>query len=487
MRCAALAMALRSAGWRTGVASRLGTTSTVPALACAVGDCVELVGDPSREAAEMEAVWPDGVDLLVVDHYGHSADFERMCRPWARRILAIDDLADRPHDCDMLLDQNLGRERHHYASLVPEDCQLLLGPKYGLLRPQFCASRAVALVRRRLSRTPTRVLVCFGSTDPQNATQDALCAIEESGLDLTVDVVLGAESAHSASVRTKAAAASIPVTVHTDVTDMAGLMIDADVAIGAAGVSSWERCCCGLPALVLTLADNQNDVAEGLAQAGAAMHLGGHSRDTRERIVKALVDLHGAPRNLREMADNASRICDGRGVQRTQIALLGGETARDGLNVGVRLIEPCDRELTFAWQSKLETRRFFRVPERPTWAEHSAWLDRVLADTSGFALVILHGCEPSGIVRLDRIDQEDAFEVSIYIDPAKYRRGLGRAGLALARALVPGVRLHATMLPENEASHRLFRSAGYRLVSTTLWADHPSGAADERVPRSREK
>ena len=487
MRCAALAMALRSSGWRIGAAWRPGTTSTVPFLASAVEDSVELVGEPNREAAEMEGAWPDGVDLLVVDHYERGAEFEQACRPWTQRILVIDDLASRPHDCDVLLDQTLGRERRHYAGLLPEDCQLLLGPRFALLRPQFCASRAKALAQRRLCRTLSRVLVCFGSTDPDNATLDALRAIEESGLDLSVDIVLGAESAHSDSVRARAAAASIPVKVHVDVTDMAVLMAHADIAIGAAGVSSWERCCCSLPTLVLTLAENQTDVADELAQAGAVVNLGMHSRRTRERIVKALIDLHDAPCSFREMADKASRICDGRGVQRTQVELLGRETARDGLEVGLRLIESDDRQVTFAWQSMPETRRFSLNSERPSWAEHSAWFEGVLASPTDFTLVILHGREPSGIVRLDRIGQKDAFEVSIYVVPAKYRRGLGRAGLVLARALVPGARLHATVLPENEASQRLFRSVGYRVVSTTLLVDDPTDGPDRRGPHTREE
>ena len=136
MRCAALATALRLLGWRVGVASRSGAKLMVPALASEVDDYVEFAGVAgSREVAEMKGVWPDGVDLLVVDHYEHGANFEQDCLRWARRILAIDDLADRLHDCNFLLNQNPGSASRACATPIPsplrESCTVCVVEQQG--------------------------------------------------------------------------------------------------------------------------------------------------------------------------------------------------------------------------------------------------------------------------------------------------------------------------------------------------------------------
>jgi UDP-2,4-diacetamido-2,4,6-trideoxy-beta-L-altropyranose hydrolase len=268
---------------------------------------------PSGEVAAMQARWPAGAALLVVDHYRRDATFETPLRPWAGRILAIDDLAYRPHDCDLLLDATLGRKPERYGGgAVPEGCRLLLGPVYALLKPDFAAARTASIGRRR---TPVlrRVLVSFGSTDPVDATGACLEALALSGLAFDIDVVLGSAAPRLARVRQRVA--KMPrARLHVETDNMAALMAAADIALGAAGGTSWERCCLGLPAFVAILAENQIGNAAALALCGAARVAGRWQPSLGQVMVREL-GLMTAER-LGPMAAAAAAVCDGSGIFR---------------------------------------------------------------------------------------------------------------------------------------------------------------------------
>lgn len=282
MRCLTLADALAAAGWRCEFVVGEDSVATVPSLK---QSSFPVQGDLSAIGA---------ADLLVVDHYDLDARFESQCRPWAQRILVIDDLADRPHDCDGLLDQTFGRNAADYRSRVPASSDLLVGTQYALLRPEFAQRREEAL-RRREGRALNRLFISFGGTDPFRLGERAIQAIQASRQsDCRVDRVDG---------RTSAAA-------------MADLMDEADLALGAAGTTSWERCCLGLPTLIVITADNQRLVADYLAEAGAVRVLGWHEQVTVETIRRAIDDIAGDPDSLAGMAARAARLCDGLGTAR---------------------------------------------------------------------------------------------------------------------------------------------------------------------------
>ena len=464
MRCLTLADALAKKGWRCGFAVRNGTLDTIPALARSlhevwVIDCAE-----PAEPQQLAARWPDGVDWLIVDHYGRDATFEGACRPWARRIMIIDDLADRVHDCDQLLDQTLGRTAAAYAGHVPDDCRLLLGPAYALLRPEFARARPAALARRQENGPVRRILVSMGATDPHNVLAVALEGIGRSGLDVEVDVVAGAASPHLAALHALAEDMPFPVTVHESVDDMADLMARADLAIGAAGSTSWERCCLGLPSLIVITADNQGKIAEELNRYGAAWALGWHE-DVTSRKIAATTESIVADRKTRvDMSTRAAQLCDGRGTARC-VAALDPERARDGGRVDLRPATMNDAGVMLQWQSTSDTRRYFRDPRAPEPEEHHTWLSNRLADPGCILNIILYGGRPAGVLRLDCEEVGSAtpevFQVSILVAPELYRRGVGKAALGLARRMLPRAELRGVVHPDNMASHALFRAAGY--------------------------
>jgi UDP-2,4-diacetamido-2,4,6-trideoxy-beta-L-altropyranose hydrolase len=316
-RCLALAETLIEAGWRTGFAFRGETLKTVPALAASPHRLLPLEGAEKDEVAQLSANVGGRCDLLVVDHYGRGVDFEMAGRQLGGRIMVIEDRPGRRHDCDLLLDPTPGREAADYRDLVPNGCTLLLGPSYALLSPQFAKVRAAALSRSRRA-VPKRIFVSMGMTDPRNFTEPVLQGIAAGSAGLSVDVVIGSAAPHLAGLRRLIDNLKLDARLHLDADNVAELMGAADLAVGAAGSSSFERCCLGLPSLVVVVADNQRDIAAGLD--GAAELLG---LDDLAGAVAAGIKRLCADANVRvAMAKAAAALCDGRGAARVAGELL---------------------------------------------------------------------------------------------------------------------------------------------------------------------
>ncbi|MDD2855498.1 MAG: UDP-2,4-diacetamido-2,4,6-trideoxy-beta-L-altropyranose hydrolase [Desulfuromonadaceae bacterium] len=260
-------------------------------------DTITAVGDTKPE-------W------LIVDHYALDRRWEEMLRPNVGKIMVIDDLADRPHDCDLLLDQNLyeGMETR-YDNLVPKSCHKLLGPKNALLRPEFAAARKN--LRKRDGQVK-RVLVFLGGVDPTNETEKALQAL--AGINdrqFDVDVVVGGGNLHKEQIN-KICLENDGFHYHCQVDNMAELMAAADLAIGAGGATTWERCSLGLPSISVVIADNQYETTKAVEAAGATIHLGYSNKLKVEDLEKAIKHLINDYVHLNDMGAKslAIRGCD---------------------------------------------------------------------------------------------------------------------------------------------------------------------------------
>lgn len=260
-------------------------------------------------------------DWLVVDHYGLDACWEKALRPAVGRLMVIDDLADRPHDCDLLLDQSLGRVPEDYAGLVPRSAALLLGPQYALLRPEFAELRAESLARRAQPRLQ-RVLVTMGGVDKDNTTRRVLDALDASALpaDVQITVVMGPKAPWLGQVRAQAERMRRTTEVLVGVRDMARLMTESDLAIGAGGTTTWERCALGLPSITLVLAKNQEAVAEMLKKAGAVLAC--HDTGGIGAVLDNAVLGKDMSSVLAEVRRAAAAVTDGEGTTRVVQQLL---------------------------------------------------------------------------------------------------------------------------------------------------------------------
>jgi UDP-2,4-diacetamido-2,4,6-trideoxy-beta-L-altropyranose hydrolase len=268
------------------------------------------------DAAQTKAILIDEApNWLVADHYALDVRWESALEGCYGKLMVIDDVADRLHACDLLLDQNLGREPEDYEALVPEHCQRLIGPRYALLRPEFAALREYSLQRRQTPELK-RLLITMGGVDQPNATGKVLEALKSCALpsDCKITVVMGPAAPWLEPVRALASSMPWPTEVLVNVSNMAQIMANGDLAIGAAGSTSWERCCLGLPTLLITLAENQRAGAQALHQAGAARWLGEPEAIPHE-LAAALPMLLGG-QLVAEMSQAARGLTEGRGAAR---------------------------------------------------------------------------------------------------------------------------------------------------------------------------
>lgn len=320
MRCLTLADALARHGWTCIFACNPAAARTVSALAHSGHRVHSLNSDEDADAQATARVLDSAIDLLVIDHYGLGAAYERAWQDKVERILVVDDLPGRPHACDLLLDQTLDRKEQDYAGLVGNTCKYLLGPSFALTRPAFPASRPNSLARRRSSYDMQRLLLTFGASDVGDCLTLALEGVARAGWSSEVDILVGQTAVNLDRVKAMTHAMPFGVSLHIEPDDVAGLMARADLAISAAGLICWELCCLGVPSLLVVVADNQRDIAAALSRHGAARVLGARDAITPDAIAIALAAL--APADLKAMSAAAAELCDGRGVERVSEAIL---------------------------------------------------------------------------------------------------------------------------------------------------------------------
>ncbi len=251
----------------------------------------------------------DSVDWMVIDHYAIDAEWEKAIRPSVGNIMVIDCLANRYHDCDLLLDQNLytsGEDRHR--AWVPDSCRALVGPQYAVLRPEFAQARAT--LRHRDGRV-RRILIQFGGVDATNETSKVLDAIESLKRPaLGIDVVIAGTNLHRAAIEEQCR--ELPsATFHCQTKQVARLMAAADLAIGAGGTTVWERCSLGLPSLIVAVAENQKAATEALDDLGAAWNLGAHTEVGVEEIKNSIKSVLEDPQRLLDMERRCKTIMVG--------------------------------------------------------------------------------------------------------------------------------------------------------------------------------
>lgn len=256
------------------------------------------------------------IDWLIVDHYGIDATWYKKLRVVAHKVMVIDDLADRQYDCDLLLDQNMfDSPAQRYDGLTSKECDILAGPEYALLRDEFRTARKTLRKRDGSIRC---VLVFFGGRDGTGETQKTLKAITVLNRpDIHFDVVVGLANENREKIEQRCRELS-NVQYHCHVDNMAELMARADLGIGAGGTTTWERCCLGLPSLIISIANNQTTIAESADRAGIAFLIGKASDVSVDKITETIELFLQNPKKVREMSAQSLTKVDGRGLIRVQ-------------------------------------------------------------------------------------------------------------------------------------------------------------------------
>lgn len=402
--------------------------------------------------ATIQALAYQSWDWVIVDHYALDERWERTVRSNCKKLMVIDDLADRQHDCDVLLDQNYYADMQtRYISKVPTHCQLLLGPRYALLNEDFITLREKVKVR---TGDVKKILVFFGGVDAGNYSSLAIQALAELNIRQQVDVVIGSQ--HPNREQIQQSCIQHGFICHVQTARMAELMADADLAIGAGGTATWERCCLGLPTISFCLAENQRKlIADGSAAGLLYAPISG--RTLLEVIRDHLRNLLENPALINLISETAMKFVDGKGSLRVASAMRIG-------SIEIKRASIEDSKKLFDWRNHPKIREASINSAFISWDKHQRWFEAVLTDKNRELIIGMIEDQTVGVVRFDI--ENDFAEVSIYLIQEASVAGQGRNLLISAERWLntnrPEIRrIHASVLAENEASKNLFLASSY--------------------------
>ena len=507
MRCLALAETLRARGAQVKFVCREHAGHFI-GLLDKRGIPVARLAGPSRSAATSRGVYGawlgvtqaqdaletaesfrrEKPDWLVVDSYALDVEWEARLRPHAGRLMVIDDLADRAHDCDVLLDQNYSNRSGHYADLVPEKCRRLLGPRYALLGPKFRTYRSPLRAHRGKVET---VVIFFGGSDPENASSTALEALSVPGLrHLEVDLVVGANNPHRTELE-RLAAARARTRIHGPLPDLASLMARADLGLGAGGVTTWERMCLGLPSVIVSIADNQRPVSQALADARLARYAGHRAEAGAVRLASILEQLNAEPATLSEMSLQGQLLVDGLGAARVAEVLLPTRAEQ----IRLRAADANDVVAFFNWANDPDVRVNAITTKPIPWPEHQEWFGQRVRSGASRLFVLEASGLPVGQIRFDQAAGETAIDYSL--DEIVRGRGWGGRLLSMGMEIIQEtgpVDLSAAVKAGNPRSHAVFRRLGFDVArgaspDMTVYRKHlpgPHGADGDRAVAHRQ-
>ena len=292
------------------------------------------LGVSQQEDADQTLRNIDGsVDWLIVDHYALDHVWEGQLRTCAKRIAVIDDLANRRHDCDLLLDQNYFKDAEaRYQSLTPANCTRLCGPRYALLQPVYRTNPS----HRTKKFPPERILVFYGGSDLSGETARAIRVVSQPPfLDVDLNVVVGPANPAREEIE-KLCSRRDRTSVHTGLKSLAGLIADSDLALGAGGTSTWERCALGLPSVITPVAENQLPVTQELVDRDLAYTAGDWRTVDDERLRLTLLEVWSDAERYAAMAIASREMTDGLGTERVATILMSE-------NPGVQRVEHCTK------------------------------------------------------------------------------------------------------------------------------------------------
>lgn len=274
-----------------------------------------LCEEDAREVAEILAGL-QGIDWLVLDNYALDARWERVIRPFVNKIMVIDDLADRVHDCDLILDQNFyDCYDNLYAGLVPPHCEKLLGPDYLLLRKEF-----LSLGDKPVCRDVRNLLITMGGSDPLNLTQWALDLIAgQVAIPLEITVVIGPGYAWEDGIRRCARDFSNElhkITVLRNISNMHEIMHGVDIAITAGGSTVYELVFVGIPSIVVAANETQVESSAFLHRRGALEYIGLYRDGLDRRLLDKLELLISDLDFRRRLSSSSKSLIDGNGIRR---------------------------------------------------------------------------------------------------------------------------------------------------------------------------
>ncbi|ETT41088.1 GCN5-like N-acetyltransferase [Paenibacillus sp. FSL R5-192] len=396
-------------------------------------------------------------DWLIVDHYSLDITFEQNLRKVFANIMVVDDLADRSHDCDILLDTSSNvSKRDTYDRLIPSSAIQLLGPEYTLLRGEFIEKRET--LNPQDERGINNIFVCFGGTDPTNETIKTIKALQPiMNENIQVNIVLGKPNLRIEQWMTRNKSEYMELFIQPD--SIAAIMSSSDLAICAGGGMTWERYCLGLPGLVIAVAENQLELAQQGQLLGIDKYIGQSESVQEQDITQIFMQTINHGEWLKEARNKAMALIDGKGASRV-VKLLTEHTRR------IELRDVGEGDVFFLWECRNETEARMNSAqiEEVTLNDHLRWLEQSKLNSERKLMVAWNKSEKIAVVRLDK----ENLHAIVSINVAQEHRGKGFAQEILtelertASHWDRSIRiLQAVIKKQNHASIKTFIKAEY--------------------------
>jgi UDP-2,4-diacetamido-2,4,6-trideoxy-beta-L-altropyranose hydrolase len=402
-----------------------------------------------------------GVEWVVVDGYQFRASFQETVKNAGLKLMVIDDYGHARQYCaDLILNQNLQGSEDLYRSRESYS-RLLLGPKYALLRREFLEWQDW---KREISPCAKTMLITMGGSDPANASLKILNALRLLRKDaLKTKLVIGAANQNRATLQAATREKGELAELCYDPTDTAEVMAWADMAISGAGITCWENCFMGLPAIALVLAANQQAGAERLRSLGITETLGRAEEVSTAEIARSVEELRQDPIRRAAMAKAGRKLVDGDGAARVVMHL-------QQYPLRLRKAQSSDCRLVWEWSNDPEARSLSFCTEPISWVTHEQWFGTKLHDPNTFLYVALdRDDEPVGQLRYDLQGREATVSVNLgrQFRGKHYGRTLLRMGSEVLFRACPAEIVHAYIKESNQRSMRAFLAAGYAHIGTT--------------------
>ncbi len=413
---------------------------------------------PSEDAnRNLKAINDINVEMLIVDNYTLDSRWETDILDNVNKLMVIDDLANRSHHCDYLLDSSYGRLPDDYRKICNANCKLLLGVDYCLLRPDFNALRPISIKKRKETTEIQSVLINFGGTDSQKLSIETFFHLVQSNYQGKVHILISSSS-QCLQELISAEKSFANLNLHVDEQQVAELMLNVDVAIGSVGTSSWERCCLGLPTIGVIVASNQNNIAKQLDKIGAMILSSRNGLRKNIDVLLSEIDLV----RWHKISNQAFKVCDGLGALRVVNAVLD-------LPVKISLHEMDTRheDLLYTWQCEIGNRQYSGNPTIPSIKEHKTWFKDSLENSKRRMWLIVFNDNECGYVRLDK--QEKSEEVSVLISQSFQKMGLANAAINQLKTLSHFNVIEAEVAETNLASSMLFQKLNFIKISNTRY------------------
>lgn len=281
-----------------------------------------------------EAALPQRNTFILVDSYYVT---EKYLAALKKRITTIymDDIYAFSYPVDMLINYNIyGEEMGYEKDAAFADTKLLLGTEYVPLREEFSAGAGYVQSRKVLSLgaanvTPAAdggILITTGGSDSFNlAGQLLMEAMKYDALkEKEYHVVSGSLNPHIGELQALAEKHE-NIHIHCNVTNMAELMAESEVALSAGGSTLYELCAMGVPVIAFSFAENQERLVQTFVKRGIAQYGGNYRTDGNKMIQNTIAGLETLleDENLRaEYRKKARTLVDGKGADRIAEAIL---------------------------------------------------------------------------------------------------------------------------------------------------------------------